>query len=41
MELSEATVVLHLGNNGIDKGEKIVLTLAHQHTNSSSPFVCR
>ena len=32
MKLSEATVGLHLGNDGVDDGEEIVLTLAHQHT---------
>jgi hypothetical protein len=32
MELTEGTVSLHLGNDGVDKGEEIVLTLAHQHT---------
>ena len=35
MELSEATVGLHLGNEVVDKGEEIVLTLAHQHTDFS------
>ena len=33
MELSEATVGLHFGDDGVDKGEEIILTLRHQHTN--------
>ncbi len=32
MKLSEGSVSLHLGNDGVDKSEEIVLTLAHQHT---------
>lgn len=32
MELTETTICLHLGDNGVNKGEEIVLTLAHQHT---------
>ena len=32
MKLTEGTVSLHLGDDGVDKGEEIVLTLAHQHT---------
>ena len=32
MQLSEATISLHLGNDGVDEGKEIVLSLAHQHT---------
>ena len=35
MKLSEGAVGFHLGNDGVDKGEKIVLPLAHQHTDFS------
>ena len=35
MELSEATVDFHLGNDGVDEGEEIVLPPAHQHANLS------
>lgn len=36
MELAQGAVCFHLGNDGVDKGEQIVLTFAHQHTNSAS-----
>ena len=32
VEFTEGTVSLHLSNDGVDKGEEIILTLAHQHT---------
>ena len=35
MELAQGAVGFHLGNDGVDKGEQIVLTFAHQHTNFS------
>ena len=35
MKLSEGAVGFHLGNDNVDKGEKIVLPLAHQHTDLS------
>ena len=35
MKLSEGDVGFHLGNDNVDKGEKIVLSLTHQHTNLS------
>ena len=35
MELSEGSVSLHFSNDGVDKGEEIVLSLLHQHTNLS------
>ena len=33
MKLLKTTVSLHLGDEGVDKGEEIILTSAHQHTN--------
>ena len=36
MQLAQAAIVLHLGNDTVNKSEKIVLTLAHQHTNLSA-----
>ena len=35
MKLTEGAVGFHLGNDGIDKDEEIVLPLAHQHTDFS------
>ena len=32
MQLAQCSVGLHLGDDAVDEGEKIVLTLAHQHT---------
>ena len=35
MKLTEGAVGFHLGNDGVDKDEEIVLPLAHQHTDFS------
>ena len=35
MKLTEGAVGFHLGNDGVEKDEEIVLPLAHQHTDFS------
>ena len=35
MKLTEGAVGFHLGNDGVDKDEEIILPLAHQHTDFS------
>ena len=35
MEVAKASICLHFGNDGVDEGKEVVLSLAHQHTNLS------